>query len=91
MTSSVVRLVPSCQKPSKRSSPTNHAPVAPGKFTPEPIALILTVAREPPEKAGRLMTRWPDHKRVDDIVKGAHRFDCRRCGTISISGHAKGL
>jgi transposase len=44
-------------------------PGAPGKFTPEQVTMILTVACEPPEKSGRPITHWTAHELADEVVK----------------------
>ena len=44
-------------------------PGAPGKFTPEQVAMILAVACEPPEKSGRPITHWTAHELADEAVK----------------------
>jgi transposase len=43
-------------------------PGAPGKFTPEQVALILAVACEPPEKSGRPITHWTIHELTKEVV-----------------------
>jgi transposase len=43
-------------------------PGAPGKFTPEQVALILAVACEPPEKSGRPITHWTVHELTEEVV-----------------------
>src|SRR3954451_4366250 len=43
-------------------------PGAPGKFTPEQVALILAVACEPPEKSGRPITHRTIHELTKEVV-----------------------
>ena len=40
-----------------------------GKFTAEQIALILTVACEPPEKSGRPVTHWTSRELADEVIQ----------------------
>jgi transposase len=44
-------------------------PGAPGKFTPEQVTLILSVACEPPEKSGRPITHWTAYELTDEVIK----------------------
>ena len=40
-----------------------------GKFTAEQIALILTVACEPPEQSGRPVTHWTSRELADEVIQ----------------------
>ena len=40
-----------------------------GKFTAEQIAMILTVACEPPEKSGRPVTHWTSRELADEVIQ----------------------
>ena len=44
-------------------------PGAPGKFTPEQIALLFAIACEPPENSGRPITHWTAAELADELQK----------------------